>query len=536
MNQSIAVNDSLIQRVNVGDLLTRSAARYPTKEAVIDGSRRFTYREFETYANRIAHGLLELGYQRGDAIALISGNSADFLATYFACGKIGVICTPINLFWRGRELAYVLKHANIRAVVVEGELLEQLVGGFEEGQQIKHVIVVGGVANGMKILPESIKSLSLEALVSGKSDKVPNVLVNDRDPVSYLYTSGTTATPKGVVSSHLAVYLAALGIAIDTRMTSDDKALAMMPMFHTAQLNAVCMTVFAVSGSICVMKKFDAEALLDLIEKEKLTFIFALPMMYRLLTEAQKNRKRDVSSLRLAGYAMAPMSDNDLRAAIEEFACGFCLVFGQTEMNPEATFFRPEHQLSHSGAVGTPGLNVQIGIMDDKGELLPPGEAGEIVYRSPQTFSGYLHDPEATREAFQHGWFHSGDAGYFGKDGMLWFTDRFKDVIKSGGENIASVEVEKALMEVEPKIAEVVVIGLPHQRWIETVTAVIVPREGEKIDQNVLLAKLRERISPYKCPKSIIIADALPKTSTGKIQKAVLRKNYANFYEQEGGN
>ena len=536
MNESIQINASLIHRVNVGDLLTRSAARYPMKEAIIDGARRFTYREFEAYANQIAHGLLELGYQRGDALAILSGNSADFLATYFACGKIGAICVPINLFWRNREISYLLKHARVRGVVVEADLLEQLVSGFEKGQQVEHVIVIGDIEDGIRILPEGVKSLSLEAVAAGKSDEVPQVLVEDRDPIAYLYTSGTTSTPKGVVSNHLSIYLESLGVAMDTRMTPDDKALAMIPMFHTGQLNVICTPVISVGGSICIIKKFEADPLLDLIEKEKLTVLLGLPMMYRALTESQRKRKRGVSSLRLAIYAMAPMPDSDLRAAIEEFGCGFSLVFGQTEMSPVGAFFRPEHQLSHSGAAGTPGINVHIGIMDEEGKLLPQGEIGEIVYRSPQALSNYLYNPEATRKAFRHGWLHSEDAGYFDKDGILWFTDRFKDVIKSGGENVASIEVEKALMETEPKIAEVVVVGLPHQRWTEAITAVIVPREGEKIDQDALLTKLRERISPYKCPKGIIIADALPKTSTGKIQKGIVRKNYANLYEQEERN
>lgn len=534
MNESIDVNDSLIHRINVGDLLTRSAARYPLKEAVIDGPRRFTYSDFEAYANRIAHGLLYLGYRRGDAVALMSGNSAEFLATYFACGKIGVICVPINLFWRGGELAYVLKHADIRAVVVEAELVEQLISGFAESQQIEHVIVIGDTENGMKILPTDVKSLSLETLVFGKSDEVPHVLVQDRDPISYLYTSGTTSAPKGVVSSHLAVYLESLSTAIDTKMMSDDKISVMMPLFHTAQLNCVCTPAFAVGGTSYIMRKFEADTLLDLIEKEELTVLFALSPMYRTLLELQKERKCDVSSLRLAIYAMAPMPDSHLRAAIEGFGCGFSLMFGQTEMNPLAIYFRPEHQLSHSGAVGIPVVNVQAAIMDEEGKLLPQGESGEIVYRSPNALSEYLHNPEATREAFRHGWFHSGDVGHIDQDGIFWFTDRFKDVIKSGGENVASIEVEKALMEVEPKIAEVVVVGLPHQRWVEAITAVIVLRQGETIDQDALLAKLRERISPYKCPKAIVITDILPKTSTGKIQKGVLRKDLASMYVQEG--
>ena len=445
MTQEHALSDSLIQRVNVGDLLTRSAARAPQRDAVIDGARRFSYAEFEALSNRVAHGLLSLGFRPGDALALMSGNSAEFLATYFACAKVGVVCVPINLFWRHRELAYVLGHARVRGAVVAAELLEQFVTGLEDGQALRDLVVIGEPGAVRDALPEGLALHGYEALQRAGSAQVPRVLVEDRAAISYLYTSGTTSAPKGVVASHLAIYLESLGTAIDTRMGGTDRAVAMMPMFHTAQLNAICTTVVAAGGTICVMKGFNAEALLDLVESEKLSVLFGLPMMYRALLEAQRARPRDVRSLRLAVYAMAPMPDHDLRAAIETFGCDFSLMFGQTEMSPVATFFRPEHQLSHPGAAGTPGTNVQVCILDAQGKALPQGEAGEIAYRSPQALSGYLYNEQATREAFRDGWFHSGDVGFFDADGILWFKDRFKDVIKSGGENIASIEVEKAI-------------------------------------------------------------------------------------------
>lgn len=527
-------DDSLIQRVNVGDLLTRTAARTPSRDAVIDRERRFSYEDFEALSNRVAHGLLDLGYLPGDALALMSSNSVEFLATYFACAKLGVVCVPINLLWRNRELGYVLEHARVKGVMVEATFLGQLATGIEEGQKLRDLIVIGtaaGESDATDDFPQHLRLLKFDALQEGQPGDVPQVVVEDRAPLSYLYTSGTTSAPKGVVGSHLAIYLASLGTAIDTRLSGDDRVGAMLPMFHTAQLNAFCTPVVAVGGTLCVMEAFDAEQLLDLIEHEKLSVIFGLPMMYRTLIEAQRLRPRNVTSLRLAVYAMAPMPESDLRKAIDVFDCDFSLMFGQTEMSPVTTFFRPEHQLSHPGAVGTPAVNVQVGIMDLEGKLLPTGESGEIVYRSPQALSGYLLNEEATQEAFRYGWFHSGDAGYFDDDGILWFTDRFKDVIKSGGENIASIEVEKALYEAEPGIAEAVVIGLPHARWTEAVTAVIVPHEGCEIDEEALLARLRARLSPFKSPKSLIIKDKMPKTSTGKIQKALLRNQYLNHYD-----
>ncbi len=518
---------NLISRVNVGDLLVRSAARAPRSLAIVDGERRFTYQAVNEWVNRIANGLAALGYRRGDALALMSGNNAEFLAVYFACAKLGLVCVPINLFWRHKELAYVLTHAAVKGVVIENSLLEQLYGGLSEASCVEDVIVIGASeapgAQGRRIV--AIDALQKEA----RSDE-PEVLVEDRDPISYLYTSGTTSAPKGVVSSHLAIYLESLGAALDTRMTSADRVTALMPLFHTAQLNAFVTPAIAVGASIFIQPGFDAARLLDLIESERLSVTFALPMMYRAMLEHLDQRKRDVASLRLAVYAMAPMPTHELRKAIETFGCEFSLMFGQTEMNPLAVYFRPEHQLTHPGAVGTPSPNVQVAIMDASGHFLPQGQSGEIVYRSPQALSGYLHDPEATNAAFAHGWFHSGDCGHFDSDGVLWFEDQFKDVIKTGGENVASIEVEKALYAADPRVQEVAVVGLPHDRWGEAVTAVVIAKSGQSIDEAELITKVRAHLSPFKCPKRIIFTDAMPKTATGKIQKAKLRHQLAGTY------
>jgi len=205
-------------------------------------------------------------------------------------------------------------------------------------------------------------------------------------------------------------------------------------------------------------------------------------------------------------------------------------MFGQTEMNPLSVYFRPEHQLSHAGAVGTPAPNAQVAIMDADGRLLPQGQSGEIVYRGPQVMSEYLRDAPATDAAFQHGWFHSGDCGHFDADGILWFEDRFKDVIKTGGENVASIEVEKALYAADPAVQETAVVGLPHEKWGEAVTAVVVLKPGHSLDEAELLEKLRRHLSPFKCPKRVLFTQAMPKTATGKIQKGKLRSQLAETY------
>ena len=522
-------SQNLISRVNVGDLLVRSAARGPGNPAVVDGERRLTYRELNDAVNRIAHGLARLGYRRGEALALMSTNNPEFLMVYFACAKLGLICVPINLFWRHGELAYVLAHARVKGVVVESGLLEQLAGGLPGAACVMDVIVLGAAEP-----PDMAgrRIIRFGTVGEGMPTDEPAVLVEDRDPLSYLYTSGTTSAPKGVVSSHLAVYLESLGAALDTQFTANDRVTALLPLFHTAQLNAIATPVLAVGGCLFLQRGFDATRLLDLIERERITVSFALPMMYRAMLEQLALRRRDVSALRLAIYAMAPMPTHELERAMAAFGCQFSLMFGQTEMNPLAVYFRPEHQLSHPGAVGTPSPNVQVAIMDAAGRLLPQGQSGEIVYRGPQVMTEYLRDPAATEAAFAHGWFHSGDCGHFDADGILWFEDRFKDVIKTGGENVASIEVEKALYAADPGVQEVAVVGLPHARWGEAVTAVVILKPGHALDEQELIAKARGHLSPYKCPKRILFAEAMPKTATGKIQKAKLRAELAAIYRE----
>jgi acyl-CoA synthetase (AMP-forming)/AMP-acid ligase II len=529
MQNDDALNDNLIHRVNVGDLLTRSAARNPRQVALVDGERRLTYREFNAAANRLAHGFASLGYVRGDAVALMSGNSAEFLVTYFACAKAGLVCVPVNLFWRHGELAYVLSHAEVRGVVVEAALLEQLETGTAGMAAVDALIVIGQA----RAMPDFgiERVLDYEALTAAMPADEMLAVAGDRDPLSYLYTSGTTSAPKGVVGSHTAIYVQSLGVAIDTGMTAADRIAAMLPFFHTAQLNAFCTPAVAVGATIHVMRAFDAGDLLGLIENEGVSVIFGLPVMYRTLMDRQTAENHDLSSLRLAVYAMAPMARDELERAIGVFGCDFSLMFGQTEMSPVSAFFRPEHQLSHAGAAGTPSINVQIGIMDEAGNLLPEGEAGEIVYRSPQALVGYLRNAEATTEAFRHGWFHSGDVGRFDRDGILWFEDRFKDVIKTGGENVASLEVETALYATEPAILDAAAVGLPHDRWGEAITVFVKLRPGQTIEEETVLIRMRERLSPFKCPKAIIVVEEFPKTATGKVQKVELRRRFADFYK-----
>ena len=520
---------NIIQRVSIGDSLTRTAAAHPGRTALVDGGRRWTYAEFNAWVNRLTHGLAARGYTRGDGLGIASGNSAEFLALYYACAKLGVVAVPVNLGWRSDEVAYVLDHSRSRALAVESQLVPAMQEAVSKVAAIADIIVLPGLGAQYEAEPAERQWTTIEAL-AGDDAAEPEFFVDDRDAISYLYTSGTTSFPKGVVGTQLGIYLESMSAALDCGWNASDRFAAMMPMFHTAQLNAFCTPAVLVGATIYVLRGFDPAVWLDLIERERITQVFGLPMMFRAALDHPSFSGRDMSSLRRAVYAMAPMPDELIRRCLDQFGCDFALLFGQTEMSPITTFFRPEHQLTHIGAVGTPLTGVQVAIMGPDGDLLPAGEQGEIVYRGPSTMAQYLRNDEATDAAFAHGWFHSGDVGRFGDDGVLWFADRYKDVIKTGGENVASIEVEKAVYAADPRIAEAVVVGLPHEHWSEAITAVVVPKPGETIDPAGLITALRQRLDGYKVPKAVIVVDELPKTSTGKIQKNVVRDQHASHY------
>jgi acyl-CoA synthetase (AMP-forming)/AMP-acid ligase II len=527
----MSLDYNLVHRVNMGDILKRSAKRYPNKTALVEADRRLSYHELNKLVNRVARGFQSVGLVKGDRLALLSSNSIEFLLVYFACAKAGITVVPINTGLTANEVEYIVKDSNSKALIVEHQFLK-LLGMSQEIESLKEIIIINGEANSAPLRTENQCIHIWESLWKAQDDTEIYVEVTDRDLMQCLYTSGTTSNPKGVMSSHVAVYFNTLGTAFDLKFTEQDISICMLPLFHVAQLNAITTPVFLAGGTTVIMKKFEPEQLMTLIEQEKATQIFGLPMMYRSLMDHPNRSAYDLSSLRLCVYAMTPMPDHELRRAHDVFQCDFALLFGQTEMAPVATVFRPEHQLIKPGAVGTPAVNVEVAIMNDQGEFLPEKEVGEIVYRSPQTMEGYLNDPQKTQEAFAHGWFHSGDFGYIDEDSILWFADRKKDMIKTGGVNVASIEVEKTIFQ-HPNVQNVAVVGLPHEHWTEALTAFVITRDNQPITEEEIIQLCKSRLGGFKVPKRVITVKEFPLTSSGKIQKHLLRNEFINFYNNE---
>ncbi|MGM0569364.1 class I adenylate-forming enzyme family protein [Marinobacter sp.] len=517
---------NMIDRVCTGDILTRATDLYPDNVAMVDGGRTLTYREFEDQSNRLAHSLLGLGLKAGEPVGILARNCLELMVSYMACAKANLVFAPVNLGLKPHEIAYCLKDCGARILIVEDALVEAGQALPEQLPDLEFLYWTGASthsAAGHTWLP-------LQQLIDSGDSSPIEVVVGDRDPVQLLYTSGTTANPKGVVTSHLAVTMAAMANIIANQLPPEASMLCQLPLFHCTAVNCLAVPTWMMGGKLVLAKGFDARECARLIEEHKVYMWVGLPMMYNEILTDPEASQRDFSSVRRALYAMAPMAESKLQAIHDAFPnADVVLGSGQTEFTPATCLIRPEHQWSKAGSWGTTTPMTRVAIMDDHGRLLPPGEPGEIVYRGPQVMTEYLNQPDKTEDSFKYGWFHSGDIASIDEDGAIWFTDRKKDVIKTGGENVASLEVERCLIG-HPKVAEAAVIGLPHERWGEAITANVILMPDEEVTADELIEYCREHLAGFKVPKAIVVVEEFPRTGTGKIQKHMIRKDMEGYF------
>lgn len=509
---------SVVNRVAIGDIIRRSASRFEEKTAIVEDDKRLSYRELEQACNRFANYLISQGYKKGDAVATVCGNSIEHAIAMFGIQKAGLIWVPVNPGVSSAEKKYILDKVEAKLVVLDQAFLQ-----MDRSPYGTLPVLVTNHAQG------SEKSFA-DALI-GQSDEESEVDIQDRDVAQIMFTSGTTGNPKGVRISHLAVYFSGFSNIIELGLKESDVPLAVMPMFHCAQ-HAFLASFFAVGSKVVVMKKFEPDHFMGWIEKEKGTFMFALPMMYRAIIHHPNRRNYDLKSLKTCLYAMAPMDQNTLRKGIEELEADFLLGTGQTEMYPGTMFFKPEEQLKRFGSYwGTTAILNDTAVMDGEGNILAKGQIGEIVHRGPNVMTGYLDNEEATKETRLFGWHHTGDLGYWDEDGQLVFVDRKKDMIKTGGENVASIKIEQTLLNMD-EVENAVVIGLPHEKWIEAVTAFVRCKEGKSLSEEDIIAYCKQHLGGFQVPKKVVFVEEFPMTTTGKIQKQQLRKAYTDLYTE----
>ena len=508
---------SIVNRVAIGDIIRRAAGRYEDKIALVEGDKRLSYRELDQACNRFANYLIASGYKKGDAIATICGNSIDHVIAMYGIQKAGLIWVPVNPGLSSTDKQYILDEVDAKLTVIDYDFWQ---ADREQYKDAAFLIVNNKEENADR---------SFAGTLVGQSDQEVDVDIRDRDVAQIMFTSGTTGNPKGVCISHLSVYFAALGNIADLGLKESEVLLVVMPMFHCAQ-HSFNSSFLAIGAKLVVVKKFEPENFMQLIEKEQGTFLFTLPMMYRAIIYHPNRKNYNLTSLARCLYAMAPMDQGTLKKGIDELEAGFLLGTGQTEMYPATMIFKPEEQLKRFGSYwGTTAIINDTAVLDGKGNILAKGQIGEIVHRGPNVMNGYLNNDEATKETRLFGWHHTGDLGYWDEDGQMVFVDRKKDMIKTGGENVASIKIEQILLNYE-KIENAIVVGLPHERWIEAVTAFVRPKDGIDVTEEEVIAYCKEHLGSFQVPKKVVFVDQFPMTTTGKIQKQKLRADYEMLF------
>lgn len=525
------VHVNLATRVVVGDALTRTAQMFGARTAVVDGGREVTYRELDETSNAVAHALLDTGLTRQQPVAMLMRNTWQFVATYFACAKSALVAMPVNIALSPDDIAWILRDAGVTTIVADAAALP-LLETFLAGEHPELTVVAVGESS-----PGTVGDLDVidwDEFTARGSRTAVEVIVEDRDTVQCLYTSGTTSRPKGVLVSHVSVLVGGMtnALQIGHSWGADPSTLVnVLPLFHTTALNTLVLPVLFTGGAVVLHAQFDPAAILADIERHSATHLMLLPIMYRALLAARGEIGAGLPSVRRAVYAMAPMPAELLDQVDELFPnAAVILGSGQTEVVPATVLQWEEHRHTKANSWGPATPTVRIGIMDPEGSLVPDGDTGEIVYRGPHVASGYWNNPEANRAAFAHGWFHSGDIGHLDDEQVVWFTDRLKDIIKSGGENVSSVDVERVVTSA-PGVAECSIVGVPDQRWGEAVCAVIVASDPAAVDDEFaarVIAHAKSNLAGFQVPKRVVVVDSLPKTATGKTRKHALRAQLAN--------
>lgn len=522
------LNKNLIERVALGDMLRRRARDSANQEALVDfvdGNRRsLNYKKFNSQVNRLASGLRSKNLQQGDVLALLCSNRIEFMLFAFACYKSGITFMPVNFLQNPEDIRYNLEHAKVSAVVFEPNLGELALSCATDLEHVRVKVQIGDqVASGC---------VNSKTLMDHSDDaEIEDVIIQDRDIAQLLYTSGTTSRPKGVETSHLSLYIASLSNSLSMEIRRFHCHLIVLPVFHCAALSLGFATL-QMGGKLVLKSAFEPVEILDTIESELINGIGMLPIMWKALLQVPGLGKRSFSSLEFGMYAMAAMDRNSLDKLCDAFNCKFVLASGQSEFTPGTCIFNENSPTENreGNYWGEPTVSTDQAIIDELGNELPQGKIGEICWRGPQVMSRYLNNSEATAKVSQFGWHHSGDLGLIDNEGQLLFVDRKKDMIKTGGENVASSKVESVLLS-HPDILQAAVFAVPHPRWGEAVCCAVQLTPDVELDVKSVIKHCQLSLAGFQVPKRIFKVDSFPQTGTGKIQKAELRKQYASTFE-----
>ena len=506
-----------VWRQTLGDILHRSAARTPRKAAIVCGGVRWTFAELDGICDRVAAGLAGLGVKAGERVAVLSRNSHAFAAMRFALARLGAVLVPINFMLNADEAAYILRHAGARVLAVGPDLVELGKQAASRDTKVEQLVALPG-----EDAPAAAGMLSFDELAAAPARPIDSG-VDARSLAQIIYTSGTESLPKGAMLTHEALLWEYVTCIVDGEIAADDTLLHALPLYHCAQLDVFLGPAVYVGATSVITGKPTPDNILALLERHGANSFFAPPSIWIALLRSAAFDKTDLSKLRKGYYGASIMPV----AVLEEMGRRLPQVrlwnfYGQTEIAPLATVLKPEDQVRKAGSAGRAALNVETRVVDNEMNDVRTGEVGEIVHRSPQLLRGYFNDEARTAAAFEGGWFHSGDLATVDDDGYITVVDRKKDMIKSGGENVASREVEEKIYQ-HPSVSEVAVVGLPDPYWVEAVTAVVVLKQGASLTEADLIEHCRPRMAGFKVPKRVVFVESLPKNPSGKLLKRELR-------------
>jgi len=507
--------------------LERSARVFGKREAVVYGSDRYTYSQLMRRVNRFASALKIAGVKKGDRVAFLAPNIPAILEAHYAVPLAEAILVPINIRLTSKEVDFILNHSEPKLLFVDSQLTGLLEPILDRLKSIKTVTILDA-PDGNRLAGPDYE----EFLMSGVEDRLEWARGNEEDLISINYTSGTTGQPKGVMCSHRGAYLQSLGVALEMHLDNESRYLWTLPMFHC---NGWCCSwaVTAVGGLHVCLRRADSEAIWDLILKERITHFCAAPTVLITLLNHPAAREVHLPQKVRVVTAGAPPSPT-LLSQVESAGIEVIHQYGLTETYGPYTFCEwqskwnelpTEEQSRIKARQGVPLISAdKVRIVNDSMQDVPEDgkTLGEVVMRGNTVMKGYFKQPETTVEAFEGGWFHSGDLGVIHPGGYIELRDRKKDMIISGGEHIYSIELESAIAE-HPDVLEVAVIAIPDDKWGEVPKAFVVPKPGANITERSIINFARQRVAPFKRPKAVEFGD-LPKTSTGKVQKHILRE------------
>jgi fatty-acyl-CoA synthase len=500
----------------LGSWIHRRRIKSRGKVAIISQGTELTYDEFDRNINRLAHAFVDAGIRKGDRVAYLGENHPAFLEVFFAATQIGALFVPLNTRLAAPELHYALEDSGSR-ILVHADALSELAFRAVVGIDSLRLVTADGASS-----PESI---SLEAFRSSDTEFIDSV-VDEEDAAIILYTSGTTGHPKGAVLLHRNLVWNTFNALVDYDITSTEINLLIGPMFHVAALGMGAFPVMLKGGTLILEVGFDAARVLSLIQQHRVTMMSGVPTTFQLLCEHPDFEATDLSSIRTltCGGSAIPMR---VLEAYETRGLSFTGGYGMTETSPGATSLSPRYSRSKIGSAGTAHFFTDVRIIKEDGTAAATGEIGEILIRGRNVIKEYWNRPDASRNSFIDGdWFRSGDMGYLDEDGFLFIADRLKDMIISGGENIYPAEIEQMIIELE-HISGVALIGIPDEKWGEVPWAVVTVVPGTSTSLDEVRSHIDGRIARYKMPKNLIIVDEFPRTGSGKIRKADLRKMFS---------